>query len=817
MTIPTLPGGGRRSPFAEALRALLDDTGFLGRAGWAGLLGVSTAALSQWVNDKTLPRADLLRVVLDILRSRGGPAAEPSLKKFDALLDAPSTTISPMGARMGADLRTFTTKRSFLDFARSLNGLDSESQLAALQSGSWGREAPEPLQLAVTEESAWPLQAALVRRLKEAWSAEPPRFEIEGSGPQVSGQAQWEHLAEARRAVVIGGPGSGKSTTISVLVRIAYDRGYKPALYSMGRGSAEHFKSWVAHALEKDGGRTIFIDGLDELPLEERRAGVRNVAVAADAASAARFLLASRPVPELDDLKGFERISIATLSHADLLAAIAHAARREDNLEPGESDRFLTHLCERNMLGGLLTSWMNFERAWKLFVRQAITPFWKAELLAECARALLYRDYEKGLSRVRAPWAAPACLAQLVGQLSFKLMETGSRDFDERDCKAWLSDRLPLAAHEQLLDLLTVKGVLEVSSARYSFLQEEMLHYFAARHCVESTADTATCLAAWPTPRPQLSVIACGISSDAGPLLRNVLYHQPRSDERYATLADMLAQPLASDEDTINECWAALLSWLDERVADWDVWKSDSVPTISSRWALLIRSRDTEPRVRVTAQVLEAVHRARSSPARDIILEHLENATSMFLAHFVTALGIEGYLRILINRGDAAALIRVEILDSRVEAPQPISPLLQAFEAPTRRLPFNIAEIRPRKAVADVSAHAGEPNRMRAFAKGKGAPSEPRATRTEGRTAPIRGPIETASGIAQFNEVDGRVQFVAIGRCQPSWLRLEGTEVILKPTSSPNVFELVGFGGAQINKLLLRHMREPERNLIEWG
>src|SRR5262245_41501991 len=56
------------SRFAAALRALLDETGIFTREEWSDVLGVSTAALSQWVNDSTIPRATSLRSLLDAVR-----------------------------------------------------------------------------------------------------------------------------------------------------------------------------------------------------------------------------------------------------------------------------------------------------------------------------------------------------------------------------------------------------------------------------------------------------------------------------------------------------------------------------------------------------------------------------------------------------------------------------------------------------------------------------------------------------------------------------------------------------------------------------
>ncbi len=56
-----------KSIFAVALKALLDETNLFDRREWAQFLNVSESAISQWVGDKTIPRADLLYMIIDVL------------------------------------------------------------------------------------------------------------------------------------------------------------------------------------------------------------------------------------------------------------------------------------------------------------------------------------------------------------------------------------------------------------------------------------------------------------------------------------------------------------------------------------------------------------------------------------------------------------------------------------------------------------------------------------------------------------------------------------------------------------------------------
>jgi transcriptional regulator with XRE-family HTH domain len=98
----------KRSRFAEAVASLLDATGLYDRASWASFLGVSEAAISQWVNDRTIPRPDLLWLVLGLLEEKDSVAKEP-VTAFLAIMDVPSQELSPHGDRFGPTLGDYLT------------------------------------------------------------------------------------------------------------------------------------------------------------------------------------------------------------------------------------------------------------------------------------------------------------------------------------------------------------------------------------------------------------------------------------------------------------------------------------------------------------------------------------------------------------------------------------------------------------------------------------------------------------------------------------------------------------------------------------
>src|SRR5215469_12947933 len=172
----------QRSPFATALARLLDDTNLLTRQQWAELLDVSPAAISQWVNDKTIPRPEVLRMVIDALEENSVlppqkldpswgqvvnlpdpeknsvvppqkpeplseqvgtlpdpekiPALAQILSEFKKLTRRPSIEVSPNGERMGRSIGHYVVKPLLEGFLRNLDALDFESQERILYQAS---------------------------------------------------------------------------------------------------------------------------------------------------------------------------------------------------------------------------------------------------------------------------------------------------------------------------------------------------------------------------------------------------------------------------------------------------------------------------------------------------------------------------------------------------------------------------------------------------------------------------------------------------------------------------------------------------------
>lgn len=134
----------KNSLFAISLRRLLDSTNYYTRAEWARFLGVSTPAISQWVNDKTLPRPDLIRMIVDVLRKTACKETADIISEFEGLGDLPSKEISPLGSRFEPSLNEYLKEGSFFRFGQQLRGLSPQEQISMIETGGFAGSVAQP-------------------------------------------------------------------------------------------------------------------------------------------------------------------------------------------------------------------------------------------------------------------------------------------------------------------------------------------------------------------------------------------------------------------------------------------------------------------------------------------------------------------------------------------------------------------------------------------------------------------------------------------------------------------------------------------------
>lgn len=115
------------SPFAEALKGLLDDTKCFTREGWSTVLSTDEKTLNDWVTDQALPSPENLRSILHCIELCDDHLEEP-VEKWRAIVDLRSDEITPLSQEMGKRLADHLLKPVYAGFLRSLNPLDPGTQ-----------------------------------------------------------------------------------------------------------------------------------------------------------------------------------------------------------------------------------------------------------------------------------------------------------------------------------------------------------------------------------------------------------------------------------------------------------------------------------------------------------------------------------------------------------------------------------------------------------------------------------------------------------------------------------------------------------------
>lgn len=650
----------KSSVFARILVQLLDESGFYTRAEWGRFLGVSEPAISQWVNDRTLPRPDLLRMVIDLLKTRGGVAAADGLIALEAIMDEPADAISPLGGRLGPTLRSYLKVRSIGEIGRAMR--EGVEVCAARPVRGNANDAPRPAYTVPGDAPAATLAGSLPVRahgLGPAWRV-PRLLRAEGAHGRER-QVSVDEFAAVPRIVLAGAVGSGKTAFLSYLhsQHPLWRRSESLALRNL---SADALKGWLDEHRLASPEVPLIIDGLDEMPL-----GVRDRATATLNDFAARcanapILIASRPVGELEQLSAFESFSIAPLSDVDLVAEVTRSPLASRC--PVEVDRFLCHLTERETLRPALRNHLFLNIAWSLFENKAVTPFAEGVILKEYMHVLFERDHIQGFSRVREPWASSHGLLRILGEISLNLLRSEEPAFDEQQLAQWIEKPARDVPVDKLLDLLLVLGVLAGDDQKYYFSHRVFKEYFAARYIIDSAASAAEYFRVshqrnWMDGAMRM---ACSLASDATPLLETMMSKGSAAGRDYALLAQMLAQPIEAEPEILDDSCRTLIAWLDDQTAGWEpIEEEHETADSSARWHVCAHIGQSAER-EVVAGTLRAIHQARSGPACAPLRIYLKEARSPFLPIFSDAMEVEGRLKVsfgngIVPQGDARVAV----------------------------------------------------------------------------------------------------------------------------------------------------------------
>ncbi len=205
------------SLFATVLGNLINQTAIFSRSEWATALGVTTAAISQWLNDKTVPRARTLRSLIDIVRRYRG-ADDFHLQAFFNIVDHPAHTVSPHGDRLGASVGRYLLSPVLEGFLRQLDTLShSISETILLNALTECERLREQTERSAKDDNV-PSETSPTSVQSSSWPLKNEPF----IGRDTELMQVCNSLSEGTLVAVLGATGAGKTALAAEVIRRSF-------------------------------------------------------------------------------------------------------------------------------------------------------------------------------------------------------------------------------------------------------------------------------------------------------------------------------------------------------------------------------------------------------------------------------------------------------------------------------------------------------------------------------------------------------------------------------------------------------------------
>ncbi len=701
-----------RSPFAEALVGLLDRTALFDRAGWATVLGVTEAAISQWVGDKTIPRPDILFTILATLK-RSTDVPQDPLREFTRVAEQPSTSVSPNGVRMLPTIWQYMTRPAFSELSGRLAKLPMPEQEKVLEE-IYGNPISSPTANAVVAGATatspvGPSDRAGTRPFNihpvahrasggapasSTWPSLPFRFRMVADADNREGTTEsvgWDVMMQSQHVLLLGEPGIGKTRFMQYLAAQlgSGDRSAACTRYVALREISSRCSAEAADQLfglpPNDEPVSILLDGFDELNEMFRNRIARLVSELLTRSSVAHVVVASRPIREMQLLQELNSWRIEPPTVTDLLPWIScnlKAKLSETGVDPdGAVAAFVRGFRERPEV---LTQFRNptlLAHVADLFVRFSVTARHDADLLGACLTLLIDGlDRGKRISRCNSPWARPASLLMQLYSLAYHSLVCGVHEFSSSEAESWLLPTLEDVSSDRIFRVLSeLTGLLQPAPGmRWQLREGAYQEYLAARFIVES-CDDATRLLRGRLGEPRMRNVirfACAVTHDATHLIDfAVTQRWARREDQIVALAEILAQEPRADDGVLRRSSEAVIVWLTRSFDDWElleVSETNSQPV--PRWHLAARRRSHSNKIATPGAevaVIRALHRARWSRAKAYIESELRNSTSPIVRSLRGCIDVDGVLDIEVRRSEGEIKFLAAVTDESLQAVAP--------------------------------------------------------------------------------------------------------------------------------------------------
>jgi len=465
----------------------------------------------------------------------------------------------------------------------------------------------------------------------------PPLLsEVSPSGREEIPTIPWESVSARRRCVVLGAPGTGKTTllrrlalefcrdasesaenaTIPVYLQLrdwADEDIAEDVLSTMWNPPLGGVPALAFGQLYKHGRLILLLDGLDEVPDDKRHKVTELLLKLARERPQLGIILATRTATYAGEFSNFSHFLLRPFGDSQMHEWSYKKLYTQDR---AVWLRFTSHLYQVPRLKEVARNPFLLGLMVHFYRQNSILPKDTSTLLASYVRALSGEwDMVRGINRSNESWAAPGKKLSALCRLAFSLVETKHATFTtEEFCRAEQKLVEHSVAEALLPTLAQHTGILSRVSRdvdRWQFTHQILMEFLAAYYLVER-ADDASALLAKRFKSPVWSdvwVYACGLAQDAGPLLAAVLQDDDDSDiERASLIARALGQSLNISKVEVKAAWKFVLRTVNKRLTAFEkIENKDDHDDRYVLWSMTLRRSEKEPKPSKDIESIEAL------------------------------------------------------------------------------------------------------------------------------------------------------------------------------------------------------------------
>ncbi|MEV0269666.1 NACHT domain-containing protein [Hamadaea sp. NPDC050747] len=532
----------------------------------------------------------------------------------------------------------------------------------------------------------------------DAWFV-PPRLEaIEEQGPyELSGDLAWTQISEHARVVILGAAGAGKT---SLLRRMVFEAARDAAgstipvylqlrNFPLGDLTADGVARFlatddmadIALAMEQPSITRrilLLLDGLDELPSEaDRASAIRGIQQLCSRLPEVRVAITSRDAEYRWDLPDFAHFRVLPFDDSQIAQWTYHFVAHGSSVSAwcAFNDELYNSPARDLLTNPLLLSYTTSARS-----RHSLALSDTSSVVSRCLDVMIDEwDDVRGVTR---PWRrsdlSSRQITTMLAELSAQCVEQDRSDFSLDDInRLWKRSvglsRSPIVF---IAACSSIGLVRPVSENRFAFTHHTIQEYLAARTVLDWSDRSHDIIGerGVQSTLARVWMYACGLSSDATPLLENVTEHADLEAWQSVLLVlGALSQQVIASRPAIDRCGALIVDYLESVLQEVEGTSLEDLPAgyrsenLRAVWAMSLvgpsRVLDGSPHLE---EIIRVLHQTRDGSARHVIQDHLGRSRLECVRRLGESLEYPG--RLSIERFDRDSTTGLKIVIARSQS-----------------------------------------------------------------------------------------------------------------------------------------------------